>query len=49
MTLSLQDMPVEWRKFKYRGYSLEELLNMPMDDLINLLPEAEEELEKGSN
>jgi len=38
LTLSLQDLPVEWRKFRYRGYTLEELLNMPMDDLINLLP-----------
>ncbi|MCC5990480.1 MAG: ribosomal protein S19 family protein, partial [Thermosphaera sp.] len=34
----MQDLPVEWRKFRYRGYTLEELLNMPMDDLINLLP-----------
>jgi small subunit ribosomal protein S19 len=34
----MQDLPVEWRKFRYRGHTLEELLNMPMDDLINLLP-----------
>jgi len=32
------EIPPEWRKFKYRGYSLEELLLMPMDDLIKLLP-----------
>lgn len=32
------EMPVEWRKFRYRGKSLEELLSMPMDELIKLLP-----------
>jgi len=32
------EFPPEWRKFRYRGKSLEELLNMPMDQLIELLP-----------
>ncbi len=32
------EIPPEWRKFRYRGKSLEELLEMPMDELINLLP-----------
>ncbi|MEM1610151.1 MAG: 30S ribosomal protein S19 [Sulfolobales archaeon] len=32
------EIPVEWRKFRYRGKTLEELLEMPMDELINLLP-----------
>ncbi len=31
-------IPPEWRKFRYRGHTLEELLLMPMDDLIKLLP-----------
>ncbi|MEM3926934.1 MAG: 30S ribosomal protein S19 [Desulfurococcaceae archaeon] len=31
-------MPPEWRKFKYRGKNLEELLNMSMDDFVRLLP-----------
>ncbi|MEM1628949.1 MAG: 30S ribosomal protein S19 [Desulfurococcaceae archaeon] len=31
-------MPPEWRKFKYRGRNLEELLNMSMDDFVRLLP-----------
>ncbi|BCS92077.1 30S ribosomal protein S19 [Metallosphaera sp. J1] len=32
------EIPAEWKKFRYRGRSLEELLNMPMDDFIKLLP-----------
>ncbi|MGC9112210.1 30S ribosomal protein S19 [Acidilobus sp.] len=28
----------EWRRFKYRGRSLEELLNMPLDEFVSLLP-----------
>jgi len=32
------EIPPEWRKFRYRGKSLEELLEMPMDEFINLLP-----------
>lgn len=28
----------EWQKFRYRGKSLEELVNMPMDEFIKLLP-----------
>jgi len=32
------EIPVEWRKIRYRGKTLEELLEMPMDELINLLP-----------
>ena len=32
------EIPAEWKKFRYRGKSLEELLNMPMDDFIKLLP-----------
>ncbi|WP_173361979.1 30S ribosomal protein S19 [Desulfurococcus amylolyticus] len=38
LAVNLQDLPVEWRKFKYRGKSLEELLNMSMDELVMLLP-----------
>ncbi|RLE57719.1 MAG: 30S ribosomal protein S19 [Thermoprotei archaeon] len=28
----------EWKNFRYRGYTLEELLKMPMDEFIKLLP-----------
>ncbi|MET1100931.1 MAG: 30S ribosomal protein S19 [Pyrodictiaceae archaeon] len=34
----LENLPPEWKKFRYRGYSLEELLTMPMDEFIKLLP-----------
>ena len=32
------EIPPEWRNFRYRGKTLEELLNMPMDELLKLLP-----------
>ncbi len=32
------EIPPEWKKFKYRGKTLDELLNMPMDEFIKLLP-----------
>ena len=32
------EIPPEWKKFRYRGKTLEELLNMPMDEFIKLLP-----------
>ncbi len=34
----LGEIPPEWRKFRYRGKTLEELLNMSMDELLRLLP-----------
>ena len=34
----LRDMPPEWRKFKYRNKTLEELLNMSLDEFVQLLP-----------
>lgn len=37
MTMSIE-IPPEWRRFKYRGKTLEELLSMPMDQLIQVLP-----------
>lgn len=37
MTTSIE-IPPEWRRFKYRGKTLEELLSMPMDQLIQVLP-----------
>ncbi len=30
--------PEEWKSFRYRGYTLEELLKMPMEEFIKLLP-----------
>lgn len=32
------EIPPEWKRFRYRGKTLEELLNMPMDQLLQLLP-----------
>lgn len=32
------EIPPEWRNFRYRGKSLEELINMSMDEFIKLLP-----------
>jgi small subunit ribosomal protein S19 len=32
------DIPIEWQKFRYRGKTLKELLEMPMDELAKLLP-----------
>jgi small subunit ribosomal protein S19 len=34
----IEETPVEWRKFKYRGKSIEELLDISMDELAELLP-----------
>ena len=28
----------EWKRFKYRGRSLEEIISMPLDELANLFP-----------
>lgn len=32
------EIPAEWQKFKYRGKTLKELLEMPMDELVKILP-----------
>jgi small subunit ribosomal protein S19 len=32
------EIPPEWRNFRYRGKTLEELVNMSMDEFIKLLP-----------
>ncbi len=37
MSLNIE-IPAEWRKFRYRGKTLEELLDMPLDDFVELLP-----------
>ena len=34
----LETLPPERRKFRYRGYTLEELLAMPLDEFAKLLP-----------
>jgi hypothetical protein len=36
--VSIEDFPPEWKKFRYRGKTIEELLTMPMDDFVKLLP-----------
>jgi small subunit ribosomal protein S19 len=32
------EFPPEWKKFTYRGKNLDELIEMPMDEFIKLLP-----------
>ena len=32
------EIPPEWARFRYRGKTLEELLEMPLDELVKLLP-----------
>jgi len=34
----MKTMPRSWRDFKYRGYSLEELMEMPLEKLMEILP-----------
>lgn len=42
------ELPIEWRKYRYRDKTLEELIDMPMDDLVKLLPSrARRSLSKG--
>ena len=42
------EIPFEWRRFRYRGKTLEELLATPLDELINLLPaRARRSLKRG--
>ncbi len=36
--MATMEIPPEWSKFKYRGKTLEELLNMSMDEFVKLLP-----------
>ena len=36
--MSAMEIPPEWKKFRYRGKSLEELLQMPLDEFVKLLP-----------
>lgn len=47
MSISIE-IPPEWRRFRYRGRSLEELLQMSMDEFAKLLPARQRRrLEKG--
>lgn len=34
---NVEEVPVEWRKFRYRGKSIDELLDVSMDELAELL------------
>ncbi len=36
--MSQTEIPVEWRRFRYRGKTVEELLSISMDELAKLLP-----------
>ena len=41
-------MPPEWLKIKYRGKTIQELLEMPMDEIVKLLPaRARRSLKRG--
>ncbi|MDK6027978.1 30S ribosomal protein S19 [Ignisphaera sp. 4213-co] len=37
MSKQCWELPVEWKKFRYRGKGLEELIDMPMDELVKFL------------
>jgi len=44
------EVPAAWKKFRYRGKTLEELLEMPLDDFIELLPARQRRsLKRGFN
>ncbi len=44
----MKSIPKSWRDFRYRGYTLEELMNMPMEKLIEILPaRARRSLKRG--
>ncbi|BCU67517.1 30S ribosomal protein S19 [Sulfolobales archaeon HS-7] len=32
------EIPPEWKKFRYRGKILDEIVNMPLDEFIKMLP-----------
>ncbi len=36
--MSITLLQPEWRRYSYRGRTIEELLEMPLDEFINLLP-----------
>ncbi|MEM0153170.1 MAG: 30S ribosomal protein S19 [Ignisphaera sp.] len=38
MSKQCLELPAEWKKYRYRNKTLEELVDMPMDDLVKLLP-----------
>ncbi|MEB3787609.1 MAG: 30S ribosomal protein S19 [Desulfurococcales archaeon] len=33
-----QEIPPEWKKFRYRGKTLDELMSMSLDEFVKLLP-----------
>ncbi|MGQ4892573.1 MAG: 30S ribosomal protein S19 [Candidatus Njordarchaeia archaeon] len=44
----MKKMPRSWREFKYRGYTLDELMEMPLEKLIEILPaRARRSLKRG--
>ncbi len=38
MSIDLSKLPSSWRRFTYRGYTLEELLKMSLDKLAEIAP-----------
>ncbi len=36
--MSLKEIPPEWKRFRYRGRTLEELMQMPVEELVKLFP-----------
>ncbi len=44
------EVPSAWKKFRYRGKTLEELLEMPLDEFVQLLPARQRRsLKRGFN
>ena len=44
------EVPSAWKKFRYRGKTLEELLKMPLDEFVQLLPARQRRsLKRGFN
>jgi len=48
--VSAVEVPSAWKKFRYRGKTLEELLEMPLDEFVQLLPARQRRsLKRGFN
>ena len=45
---NMKRLPKSWREFRYRGYTLQELMEMPLEKLIEILPaRARRSLKRG--
>lgn len=39
--MSKSEFDIEWRNFRYRGYTIDKLMDIPMDELVKLFPARE--------